>query len=239
VSDQPTAAPGDGAGAAAGSSRVTELPPLDADQAAPGAAGDDVVDGSTSPIRAVTRQVAFDGRWDEARARKVEALFDELASDWHSRQSEQRLAVVRDALVRGGVSGGRALELGSGTGFATPLLAGHFPAVFAMDLATEMLRRAPVAFPRARVDAYRLPVRRSSVDAVVLINMLLFPAEVARVLAPGGTVVWVNSLGERTPIHLPAADVATAMGSGWHGVASRHGSGTWCVLRRGDDPPAD
>ena len=66
----------------------------------------------------------------------------------------------------------------------------------------------------------------------MLVNALLFPAEVARVLAPGGALVWVNSLGDATPIHLSAADVAKALPGGWGGPASDAGWGTWCVLRR-------
>ena len=67
---------------------------------------------------------------------------------------------------------------------------------------------------------------------MVLVNMLLFPAEVDRVVGSGGVVVWVNSLAERTPIHLPAADVARALPGRWDGVGSRSGGGAWCVLRR-------
>ncbi len=62
--------------------------------------------------------------------------------------------------------------------------------------------------------------------------MLLFPQEMARVLAPQGVLVWVNTSGDRTPIHLPADDVVTAMGEGWTGTASEAGTGTWCVTRR-------
>jgi len=43
----------------------------------------------------------------------------------------------------------------------------------------------------------------------------------------------VNSLGECTPIHLPAEDVARALPGEWAGTAAEAGWGTWCVLRRG------
>ena len=72
----------------------------------------------------------------------------------------------------------------------------------------------------------------ASVDAVVLINMLLFPGEVDRVLAPGGTVVWINSSGESTPIHLLDEEGAAALPGTWSGVSSRAGIGLWSVLRR-------
>ncbi|MDZ7734427.1 MAG: hypothetical protein U5R31_16350 [Acidimicrobiia bacterium] len=67
---------------------------------------------------------------------------------------------------------------------------------------------------------------------MALQNALLFPAEVDRVLRPGGVVIWVNSRGEHTPIHLPAEEVADVLPGDWDGVASRAGEGTWCVLRR-------
>jgi hypothetical protein len=54
----------------------------------------------------------------------------------------------------------------------------------------------------------------------------------ARVLAPGGSLLWVNSLGDRTPIHLPAEDVEKALPGDWNGLAADAGWGTWCALRR-------
>jgi SAM-dependent methyltransferase len=162
----------------------------------------------------------------------VAALFDGLAPEWHLRSTPERLAAVDDALARGEVSGGLALEIGSGTGTVTPRLVGHFADVVSFDLSGEMLRRAPAIAPRFRADASAVPVRDGGVDAVVLVNALLFPTEVDRVLAPGGTVVWVNTVGDRTPIHLPAEDVAAALPGDWDGVAASAGPGTWCVLRR-------
>ena len=185
------------------------------------------------PMRTVVRQVAFepDG-WTPERARKVEALFDGLAPEWHTRMGPDRLGALSDALDRGGVTGTVCLELGSGTGFATPILVDRFASVLAMDLSAEMLALAPPVAPRVRVDASKLPVRAASADVVVLVNMLLFPAEMARVLHPAGALVWVNTSGPATPIHLPADDVMRALGSPWVGVASSAGAGTWCVARR-------
>jgi hypothetical protein len=67
---------------------------------------------------------------------------------------------------------------------------------------------------------------------ILAINMLLFPREVARALAPDGVLVWVNTSGAETPIFLPADDVVTALGDGWQGTASQAGTGTSCVARR-------
>ena len=58
-----------------------------------------------------------------------------------------------------------------------------------------------------QADSSVLPVRSSAVAVVALINMFLFPAEVDRVLAPDGVLLWVSTLGDATPIYLPPADV--------------------------------
>lgn len=188
-------------------------------------------------MRKVTRQVAFEpGGWTPDRARKVAELFNGLAPEWHKRQSEGRMEALADALARGGAKRGRCVELGSGTGAGTEELSSQFDGVIALDLAIEMLKRASRDWGhRVQGDAANLPLRSGSADAIVLINALLFPTEVDRVLAPGGVVIWVNSLGEGTPIHLPPADVARALPGEWSGVASEAGWGLWCALRRGGD----
>jgi ubiquinone/menaquinone biosynthesis C-methylase UbiE len=184
-------------------------------------------------MRRVTREVAFEGGWSRERAAKVAALFDSLAPEWHTRASADRMHCVEDALRRGRVGVGRCIECGSGTGFGTAVLARHFETVIALDIAPEMLKLAPPELaPRVRADAGRLPFADGSADAIALVNALLFPAEVARVLAPGGTLIWVNTSGDQTPIHLAAADVVRALPGEWTGVASQIGRGTWCVTRR-------
>ena len=65
-----------------------------------------------------------------------------------------------------------------------------------------------------------------------MINMLLFPHEVDRILRPGGAVVWVNTLGDQTPIHLPPDDVVTALPGDWVGRTARAGTGFWLTAQR-------
>ncbi len=188
------------------------------------------------PMRRVTRQVAFepDG-WTPERRAKVADLFDGLAPEWHTRETPGRYDALLDALDRGGVpTDGPTLELGSGTGLSTPLLAERFPRLIAGDLSRGMLRLAPAEVaPRVQLDSSDLPVPDGAFRVVLAINMLLFPVETARVLAPDGVLVWVNTSGDRTPIHLAADDVVAAMGAGWRATASEAGTGTWCVTRRG------
>jgi len=188
-------------------------------------------------MRVRTRSLLDGQTWDIDEVRVVARFFDELAGDWNDRFGhEDRAAPLADAARRGGPIGGdRCLELGSGTGLTSAWLAGRFAAVLAFDLSLEMLRRAPAGVaPRVCADGAALPVPDGSVDSVALINMFLFPVEVARVLTPlgHGTVVWVSSAGPHTPIYLPPDEVAAALPGTWDGVASTCGEASWCVLRR-------
>jgi SAM-dependent methyltransferase len=194
-------------------------------------------DGSNDdhPMRKVTRQVAFDpGGWNDERRSKVADLFDSLAEEWHTREHPLRLVPLADAFERAGPLGyGRALEIGSGTGLGTAWLSARYDLLVAVELSSEMLRLSPPdPASKVQADAAALPVATGSVDAVVLVNMLLFPAEVARVLKPDGALVWVNTSGDRTPIHLSADEVDEAMPGEWNGLASEAAWGTWAVLRR-------
>jgi ubiquinone/menaquinone biosynthesis C-methylase UbiE len=187
------------------------------------------------PMQDLTRRIALDGEWSPEVAERMRQLFDGLAPEWHLLASEARLDVTRDALARGGIpAGGTCLEIGSGTGIHTPVLAGHFSSVVSLDFAAEMISRAPRDLSAlVRGDASSLPLRDGHVDAVVCVNAFLFPAEYARVLRPDGAVAFVSTSGDRTPIYLPAADVLAAMPGDWAGVTSEAAAGTWTVLRRG------
>jgi ubiquinone/menaquinone biosynthesis C-methylase UbiE len=59
--------------------------------------------------------------------------------------------------------------------------------------------------PRAHVvgDAERLPFADGSFELVARISVPVLFDEVARVLAPGGYVVVVSSVGLKTPFHTP------------------------------------
>jgi len=197
------------------------------------------------PMRRMTRRAAGldPGGWDEGARAEVADLFDRLAPEWHTRDTPERVAVVDDALTRGldavglepdGVAvGGLAVEVGAGLATYSPLLARHFDTVLAVEIAEEMLRLAPPApAPRVLADCSRLPLADGAASASVMINAFLFPDEVARVLRPGGAVVWVNSSGTETPIHLRTDEVAGALPFEVTGVESSAGVGTWCVLRR-------
>jgi hypothetical protein len=189
------------------------------------------------PMRIMTRRAAglHPGPWDEAARAEVTAYFDALAPEWHTRTSPERDAVVADALARGTgeAAGDVCVELGSGIGAYTPSLASRWGRVLATEVSLEMLRLAPAdAGHRVLADGSQLPLTAGAAAAVVLVNCFLFPEEVDRVLSADGVVVWVNSSGAETPIHLPSSDVVAALPGAWTGVESTAGVGTWCVLRR-------
>lgn len=220
-------------------SRQTDLMTVQHLPAAASAVDPPTFAGPDHPMRKVTRQVAFADGWDAERARKVTALFDGMAGDWTAdHESPERLASLVDALDRGDVPAGLTLELGSGTGLGTRILRDRRGGcIVALDIAGEMLANAPAEYgARVRADAAALPVATSAVSCVVLVNALLFPTEVDRVLGPGGAVVWVNTLGDQTPIHLPVDDVIEALPGPWRATASRAGTGSWAVVTRIGDP---
>jgi len=195
--------------------------------------------GPDHPMRIATRRAAgLDaGGWTGELRNQVEGFFDGLAGEWHTRTSPQRTAVVMDALSRGlGAPDspvGIAVEVGSGIGTYSHLLAERFATVVAIDLSLAMLKRAPIGpAHRVQADGARLPMGDSSAAAIVLINAFVFPAEVDRVLSPGGALVWVNSSGEQTPIYLSVDDLVMGLPGEWTGTSSQAGEGHWCVLRR-------
>ncbi|CAN5514829.1 hypothetical protein BH23ACT9_BH23ACT9_13410 [soil metagenome] len=192
--------------------------------------------GQAHPMRIVTHAAAAEvGAWSGDTPRQVQATFDQLAGEWHTRHTPGRLAALADALDRGGPlpAHGTWLELGAGDGWASADLAARAPRLVAMDLSARMLAASPDdGVPRMQADAACLPLDDHSLAVAVLINMLLFPTELDRVIAPGGALVWMSSRGPATPIYLAPEQVAAAMPGRWGGVAGQHGTATWAVLRR-------
>lgn len=187
------------------------------------------------PMRKVTRQVAFDrAGWSKERAAKVTELFDQMAPEWAEKDFEARNKPVLDALGRGDIGfGGIGIELGCGTGPYSALLSSLFETLLCIDLSFEMLvRSSSDKGTRIRGDGAMLPVADRSVHGLICINVLLFPAEVERVLADDGYLLWVSSGGEQTPIYLSPREVVEAMGGNFTCVTSRAGAGIWSVLRR-------
>ena len=164
--------------------------------------------------------------------RKITKAMQMVAAAKLRRAQEAAVAARPYAERMTAVMAGLAASVG-GSDSAPRLLSGTVGSFVATDLSTEMLAHAPGELaPRVRADASTLPFRADSFDAVLMINMLLFPHEVDRVLRPGGAVVWVNTLGDQTPIHLPPDDVVTALPGDWVGRTARAGTGFWLTARR-------
>ncbi|MER5418517.1 class I SAM-dependent methyltransferase [Streptosporangium roseum] len=113
-------------------------------------------------LQVLARQVAVDRAWGPDLAQVVQALFDEQAATWNAEHSVGRFDPVEDALRRGRIrAGGVCLEVGSGTGQITALLAGRFEAVVCVDLSADML--AQVAAGRGHDDPHDLAERHAPV----------------------------------------------------------------------------
>jgi len=190
--------------------------------------------GPDHPMRLMTRAAADGEPWNADHSARVQQVFDGLAAGWTEAHVDPvKAAPIEDALDRGGVPlGGAWLEVGSGTGAGARVLHNRVASLVCTDLAAEMLRNAPDLSPKVRSDAAMLPFPNDAFDAVLLINMLLFPREIDRVLRPDGAVLWINSLGDQTPIHLPPGDVLAALPSRWSGTTARAGTGFWLTARR-------
>lgn len=190
--------------------------------------------GPDHPMRRLTRATASGAAWNVTDAALVQEIFDSRAAGWSEDHVDPvKAAPVHDALERGDLPlDGSWLELGSGTGAGARAVAGRVDSIVCTDLSAEMLRHAPDIAPRIRADASALPFTGGSFDVVLLINMLLFPHEVDRVLRPDGRVLWINTLGDQTPIHLPPADVLDALPGSWSGTTARAGTGFWLSARR-------
>ncbi|MGW5658697.1 class I SAM-dependent methyltransferase [Streptomyces sp. NPDC003758] len=190
--------------------------------------------GTADVFRAFAHDLAAGRRpWTAETAQFIAAQFDQLATDWDTTRATGRDDPLRDALTRGGpLPTGPCLELGSGTGLFTPLLSTVFPQVISVDLSLRMLQEAHGRSPvRVQADASALPLPDSSVSVIAAIDMLLFPAETARVLTHDGVLLWINQLGSDGPLYLPATAVATALPGAWQATESEAGWGTWAVLR--------
>lgn len=164
-------------------------------------------------IRLVTRAaVARPGLWRLFR-RPVQAEFDRLAPAWEGRRGPEYLVPLAAALERVPSPPGHVLDAGTGTGKAARLAARLFPEaeIEGFDLSPAMIAEARRLLPaelgeRVRfsvADAAALPYEDGAYDLVILLNMIPFFGELARVTAPGGLLVMSFSWGAQTPIYVP------------------------------------
>jgi SAM-dependent methyltransferase len=186
--------------------------------------------------------------------RPLRGFFDRLAGGWDERvrpDAPEHLAALAAAVARLETPPARALDLGTGTGAGALWLAREFPraGVTGVDISEAMIEQARRKLPAelsGRVDflvgdAERLSFADGSFDLVAQISVPVFFDEVARVLAPGGHVVVVSSLGLKTPFHTPLRTLR-------HGFRRRGvdvvadgaaGAGTFFLGRRSSSSPPE
>jgi SAM-dependent methyltransferase len=146
----------------------------------------------------------------------IRRQFDRVAPVWDGFRGPDSLAPLQGALERVDPPR-RALDIGTGTGAAAAEVKRRFPDadVTGVDLAPAMIEQARRNVPGVRfdvADATRLPFDDGSFDLVTLANMIPFFGELARVVAPGGSVVIAYSSGAETPIYVPRERLEKELG---------------------------
>lgn len=142
--------------------------------------------------------------------RPLTRMFDRIAPSWDARRAGTAGVPLEIALEQVGTSPVRVLDLGTGTGIGARALAARWPeaGITAVDVSPKMIEEAQARATTERerylvADASALPFADASFDLVAMLNMIPFYDEIARVTAPGGTVVMVYSRGDETPIWVP------------------------------------
>ena len=143
--------------------------------------------------------------------RPLRTMFDGLAPTWETRIGPHHLLALDRALADVPLPP-RVLDLGTGTGVVALALAERYPEaeVVGIDLSRGMIEEArrkltPELAGRVTFevgDASALASPDGAFELVVLSNMIPFFDELARVVAPGGTLVLSFSRGAETPIYV-------------------------------------
>ena len=173
--------------------------------------------------RVATRAVVANPRLWRLFRGPLRKQFDWLAPSWEGRRGPEALAPLEAALDRLPGPPRRVLDLGTGTGKAARTVAERFSdsQVFAVDLSAAMIEEARRLLPaelgeRVRfmvADSAVLPFVNGEFDLVVLLNMIPFFDELARVTAPGGHVLFAFSSGADTPIYVPPETLRKRLGA--------------------------
>lgn len=172
-------------------------------------------------------------------------FFDRAASGWEERTGRpDRMVPLEAALELVAGEPARILDQGTGTGVSARWLAERYPeaAVTGADLSPEMIAEARALLPAeladrvefAVADASDPPFEPGSFDLIAQVSVPAFYAGTAPLLAAGGHLVVVSSLGPGTPMHTPPGLLRRGFGREgleWVGDGAA-GKGTYYVLRR-------
>jgi len=176
----------------------------------------------------------------------MRAQFDRLAPSWDAMRRPDAFAALERGLDAVEEPPKRVLDLGTGTGSAAFVVARRFPEaqVVGVDLAEAMLAQArgntpPELAGRVRfeaADAARLPFEDEAFDLVVLSNMIPFFDELARLVSPGGHVLFAFSGGPDTPIWVPPERLRSELSArGFAEFADFEAAGGTALLARRAD----
>jgi SAM-dependent methyltransferase len=151
----------------------------------------------------------------------LRSMFDGLAPTWETRIGPHHFGAL-DLALEDVLAPRRLLDLGTGTGVVALALAERYPAaeVVGIDFSPGMIEEARRKLPpdlagRVRFevgDASALACPDGDFDLVVLSNMIPFYDELARVVAPGGTLVLSFSRGAETPIYVAPEPLRRELG---------------------------
>lgn len=197
--------------------------------------------------RLATRAVVARPRLWKLFRGPLRAQFDRLAPSWHGRLGPEALAALALALDRLEHPPRSVLDLGTGTGKAARLVAERFPTaeVVGVDLAPAMVAEAERLLPdelAGRVsfevaDAVELPYGDGAFDLVVLLNMIPFFTELARLTEPGGALVVSFASGPDTPIWTPPETLRSRLGAvGFHRFEELAAGPATALLARRPEP---
>ncbi|MDG9704355.1 class I SAM-dependent methyltransferase [Streptomyces sp. DH37] len=163
----------------------------------------------------------------------LRSSYDRMAGEWREWTEEQH---GYDLAVREGLCRIRpaewAVEICCGTGEATAAVAAAVPSVVACDLSLEMLRRR-VDVPGVRwvaADVRSLPLGTARVPLVVSLNGVFNPSEIARVIRPGGQLLWCTSFRAGTPLYVPPERMHRLLGARWTAAGGHAGHGEWTLF---------
>ncbi len=152
----------------------------------------------------------------------LRSMFDRLAPTWETRIGPHHLGAL-DLALEDLPPPRRVLDLGTGTGVVALALAERYTEaeIVGIDLSPGMIEEARRKLPSELAGRVRFEVGDASAlacpdgdfELVVLSNMIPFADELARVVAPGGTLVLSFSRGAETPIYVAPELLRRELGS--------------------------